>query len=116
MENSMFAIFNQLTDPRDNRGKKHRLIDVIILALYGTMLGFTDFSNMAYYFKKKEDELIREFDLQNGIPSHDTFSAVFRILNVEEFMKLFVQWTKTLVEQKTGNHIAIDGKAVPGCN
>ena len=112
MENSTFAIFSRLNDPRDERGKRYRLIDVVTLALYGTLIGFEDFTNMAYYLKKRERELIEELGLENGVPSHDTFSAVFRVIDIKQFMKLFVEWTKSLIEAKTGKHIAIDGKAV----
>jgi len=112
MENSTFVIFSKLNDPRDERGKKYRLIDIIMLALYGTLIGFEDFTNMAYYLKKIEPELIEELGLLNGVPSHDTFSAVFRVIDVKQFMKLFVEWTQSLIEAKTGKHIAIDGKAV----
>lgn len=52
MANSFFNIFNRVDDPRDNRGKKYPLLDVIILALYGVLIGFEDFSNMAYYLKR----------------------------------------------------------------
>ena len=90
MENSLFVIFEKLEDPRDNRGKKYRLIDVIMLALYGTLMGFEDFTNMAYYLKKRETELVEELGLENGVPSHDTFSAVFRVIDVKKFMKLFI--------------------------
>ena len=110
MENSLFVIFEKLEDPRDNRGKKYRLIDVIMLALYGTLMGFEDFTNMAYYLKKRETELVEELGLENGVPSHDTFSAVFRVIDVKKFMKLFIEWTKSLVQLKNGMHVAIDGR------
>lgn len=112
---SLFKIFSNIEDPRDNRGKKHLLIHVIILAIYGILCGYEDFTNMSYFLKKKESELTKEFGLLNGVPSHDTFSAVFRILNPKEFMDLFIQWTKQIIVNKTtkeGKHIAIDGKAI----
>lgn len=109
---SFFKIFETLEDPRDNRGKKYPLIDIILLALYGVLSGFEDFTNMSYYLKKRETELTKELGLSRGVPSHDVFSAVFRVINVEKFMTLFVEWTKNLVLEKTGKHIAIDGKAV----
>lgn len=108
---SFFNIFTHLDDPRDNRGKKHLLIHIIILSIYGMLCGFDDFANMVYFLKKQEKELSEKLNLLNGIPSHDTFSAVFRILDVDNFIKLFVEWTKQMFELK-GKHIAIDGKAV----
>lgn len=114
MMESLINIFSELEDPRDNRGKKHLLIHVIVLAIYGILCGFSDFSNMAYFLKKKEKELTAEFGLLNGIPSHDTFSAVFRVIDPQKFMELFIEWTKTLITNKefSDKHIAIDGKAI----
>ena len=111
---SLINIFSELEDPRDNRGKKHLLIHVIVLAIYGILCGYTDFTNMAYFLKKNEDKLSKELNLLNGIPSHDTFSLVFRIINPDTFMNLFIKWTKQVVLKKSLNnsHIAIDGKAI----
>lgn len=112
MERSFFDVFSELEDPRNDKNKKYPLMDIIILAVYGTLIGFEDFTNMSYYFKKREKELVYEFQLSEGIPSHDVFSDVFRAIDVNAFMKLFVEWTKSLVQAKTDGHIAIDGKAV----
>ncbi len=113
MMESLISIFSEMKDPRDNRGKKHKLIHVIVLAIYGILCGYNDFANMSYYLKKREPELTKELGLLNGVPSHDTFSAVFRILDPKEFMRLFIKWAKQITKDKTiGNHIAIDGKAV----
>ena len=112
MERSFFDIFSDLDDPRHDKNKKYPLMDVIILAIYGTLIGFEDFTNMSYYFKKREVELVEKLELSAGIPSHDVFSDVFRAIDVEAFMELFVEWIKSIISAKTGDHIAIDGKAV----
>ena len=88
------------------------MIDIILLALYGVLCGFQDFTNMSYYLKKRERELTEAFELAEGVPSHDVFSAVFRAIDIDRFMKLFVEWTKEIVRKKTGKQIAIDGKGV----
>lgn len=112
MERSFFSIFETLEDPRCDKGKKYPLMDVIILALYGVLIGFEDFTNMSYYLKKRERELMERLCLERGVPSHDVFSDVFRALDIEAFMELFVEWVKGIAYQKSGKHIAIDGKAV----
>lgn len=112
MERSFFEIFEGLEDPRNEKGKVYPLIDVVILAIYGVLIGFTDFANMSYYLKKREKEMKEGLGLAEGVPSHDVFSDVFRVLDVERFMSLFVEWTRQLAYAKTGKHIAIDGKAV----
>lgn len=113
-ERSFFTIFENLEDPRNDKGKKYPLLDVIILAIYGTLCGYTDFSNMAYYLKYREGELIKELGLETGVPSHDVFSDVFRLLDVEKFMDLFALWVQQIIREKGGKHVAIDGKAVRG--
>jgi len=35
----------------------------------------------------KEDYFAELLGLENGIPSHDTFSAVFSVINPEEFLE-----------------------------
>lgn len=112
MERSFFSIFEDIEDPRNEKGKLYPLMDVIILALYGVLIGFEDFTNMSYYLKKHEGELTEKLELATGVPSHDVFSDVFRAINVEVFMDRFVKWTKEIAYKKGGKHIAIDGKAV----
>ena len=67
---------------------------------------------MAYYLKRNEEMLSKELGLTNGVQSHDTFSDVFRSIDVEKCVNVFIEWTKSLYEAKTGMHIAIDGKAI----
>ena len=112
MERSFFSIFRDLDDPRNEKGKIYPLMDVIILALYGVLIGFEDFTNMSYYLKKHEEELSEKLELAAGVPSHDVFSDVFRAIDVDSFMEHFVTWTKEIAYKKSGKHIAIDGKAV----
>lgn len=107
----MFDILLSLEDTRDTRGKKHRLIDVIVLSIYGMLCGYTDFFNMSYFLKRKEDYFINLLPLINGIPSNDTFSLVFQTINSKHFMELFIEWTKQVASLKD-KHIAIDGKAI----
>ncbi|MBQ9320160.1 MAG: ISAs1 family transposase [Acidaminococcaceae bacterium] len=111
-ERSFFTIFEALEDPRNEKGKKYPLMDVIILSIYGILCGFTDFTNMAYYLKCREKELSEKLELENGVPSHDVFSDVFRLLDVSQFMSLFTSWIQSVIREKGGKHIAIDGKAV----
>lgn len=103
--------FKILEDPRDIRGKKHELIDILIMTIYGTLCGYTDFVNMVDFLILHKEYFINLLNLENGIPSHDTFSRVFALINPQEFMNIFIDWIKDILGQK-GFHIAIDGKAI----
>ena len=109
--NTLAAIFSTIEDPRDERGKRHKLLDIFILTIYGLLWGHTDFTNMVIELKYKEKYFKKLLGLENGIPSHDTFSAAFSIINPAEFLECFIQWIVELTRAK-GKHIAIDGKAV----
>ena len=109
--NTLAAIFGCIEDPRDNRGKRHKLLDIFILTVFGLLWGHTDFTNMVIDLKYHEIYFSTLLGLVNGIPSHDTFSAAFSIINPAEFFECFMQWIIDLTCPQ-GKHVAIDGKAI----
>lgn len=110
-QKTLFNHFEVIEDTRDIRGKKHKLIDILIMSIYGTLCGFTDFFNMCDFLELNKEYFIKLLDLKNGIPSHDTFSKVFSLINPKQFMELFIKWINDIINEK-GLHIAIDGKAI----
>ena len=108
---SLFNHFEILEDPRDIRGKKHELSNIIVMTIYGILCGYTDFTNLADFLKVHEDYFINLLNLENGTPSHDTLSNVFRSIDSKKFMDLFIKWIKEVIGSK-GYHISIDGKAI----
>lgn len=108
---TLFNHFEILEDFRDIRGKKHELVNIIIMTIYGVLCGYTDFVNMTDFLELNEEYFINLLNLENGIPSHDTFSRVFASLNPKELIDIFINWIKDIVKEK-GLHIAIDGKAI----
>lgn len=108
---SLYDKFSVLKDPRDNRGKRYLLMDLLIMVIYGVLNGYDDFENMAYFLKQKES-YFKKLLLIEKTPSHDCLSDLFSTIDAKEFMNIFVEWVKTIVEQRTGVTIAIDGKAI----
>ena len=109
--NSLAAIFGTIEDPRDVRGQRHKLLDIFILTVFGLLWGHTDFTNMVIELKYHGGYFTELLGLENGIPSHDTFSAAFSVINPAEFFECFAQWVVELA-RPSGKHVAIDGKAV----
>lgn len=109
---TLFEHFEVLEDPRDIRGKKHKLIDILIMTIYGTLCGYSDFFNMVDFLKLYEDYFDKLLNLDNGVPSHDCFSRVFASIDSKKFMELFIDWIKSIVKDKTGRFASIDGKAI----
>lgn len=104
---SLYIFFSKIDDYRDNRGKKHKLIDIFILAFIGILSGYKNLYEMAYYLKKDERYFIKLLDWKYGIPSHDTFSRIFRKINVSDFMDCFIGILSNIYTEK-GKHIALD--------
>ena len=108
---TIFNHFELLEDTRDIRGKKHELINIVIMTIYGILCGYTDFTNLADFLKVHENYFTKLLDLKNGTPSHDTLSNVFASIDSKIFMQLFIDWIKDIVKDN-GLHISIDGKAI----
>ena len=109
---TLFERFEVLEDPRDIRRKRYKLIDIIIMTIYGLLCGLKDFVNIADFMRLKEDYFTKLLNLENGTPSHDCLSDVFAVIDSKKFMKIFIEWTKEIIEKKTNKKISIDGKAV----
>jgi predicted transposase YbfD/YdcC len=106
--------FGNLTDPRVDRTKRHKLLDIIVITICGVICGADDWVNIEMFGKAKLEWLKTFLELPNGIPSHDTFGRVFAALNPQEFENSFMEWVRAIFELTKGQVIAIDGKQVRG--
>lgn len=109
-------IFRRVADPRaDNT--QHNLLEVLVIALAAVLCGAESCSDMAEFGRAKEGLLRRFLRLEHGIPSHDTFSRVFRLLDPRAFEQAFRRFTAAFAKGNglalTGV-VAVDGKAVRG--
>ncbi len=105
------AIFAQVEDPHIERTKRHRLRDIIILAICGVICGAEGWVEIEEFGKAKEAWFTELLKLPNGIPSHDTFGRVFSLIDPKQFEASFFQWVQGLTETVQGV-IAIDGKTL----
>ena len=104
--------FLKLKDPRDNRAKRHNLIDVIVIAICAVVCGADSWVDVEMFGKSKKSWLSRILELPNGIPSHDTFGRVFAMLDPVQFERCFTEWVDAVNEVMEGQVVAIDGKTV----
>jgi hypothetical protein len=63
---------------------------------------------MHFFARAREKFLGRFLKPENGLPSHDTFSRVFRLLDPDQFRACFQRFRKRFAENFQGI-IAIDG-------
>ena len=103
-----------LPDPRIKRTQKHRLDDILMIALVGVIGGATTFETIQAFAKCREAWLRTFLQLPNGIPSHDTIYRVFCTLDAKVFAEGFSRWIAEWSSTAGLTHIAIDGKSLRG--
>lgn len=114
----MYPYFSILKDPRDARGLRHELGNIIVMSIYAVLCGCTDAENMSYFMKLQEDYFTKLLDLKYGVPSADTLLRVFALIEPENFMEIFYKWIRDVLNSFSTTkdndiqRIAIDGKAV----
>jgi predicted transposase YbfD/YdcC len=111
-QTSVVRHFGGLKDPRVVRRRAHNLCDMIAIALCAVICGAESWEDVAEYGRQKQAWLKTFLRLENGIPSHDTFNRVFRLLRADHFQKCFSRWMESLVEATAGRVVAIDGKTL----
>ena len=83
--NELADIFTELDDPRAANARRHSLHDILVIALCAVISGGQTCTDMELFGHAKRDLLQSFLKLENGIPSHGTFSRVLGMLDPEEF-------------------------------
>ena len=104
--------FAHLEDPRIDRTKDHKLIDIIAIAICAVICGADGWVDMQAVGEAKYDWFKKFLELPNGIPSHDTFGRVLAALNPAQFKNCFLSWVKSIRTATKGEVIPIDGKTL----
>jgi predicted transposase YbfD/YdcC len=105
------SYFAELSDPRPGGFKRHSLLEILMIALCAILSGGQTAVDMAVFAEAKREFLSSFLQLRNGVPSHDTFSRVFRKLDPDQFRGCFQKFVARFGETYTGV-IAIDGKTL----
>ena len=112
MCSSLLDYLDKIDDPRIERAKKHKLIDILTIAVCAVISGAEGWEHIEMFGIIKKDWLQLFLELPNGIPSHDTFARVFSVIDSKQFQDSFVNWVNGIELQKEGKIIAIDGKTL----
>ena len=104
--------FRELADPRIDRHKAHKLIDILVIAICAILCGANDWVAVETFGKAKRAWLARFLDLAHGIPSHDTFGRVFALVSPEALQRCFLCWMQAVAQVTAGQVVAIDGKTL----
>ena len=105
-------MLKSVPDPRIDRRKRHRLSDILAIAVLTYMSGGDGFRDMERYGRKHEERLGEFLDLANGIPSHDTFRCVLSALRPAVIGVCVRLWQRAAAGRLKGVCVSLDGKAV----
>lgn len=104
------ACFAEVIDPRQENAR-HDLHEILMIALCTMLCGGEDCSDMQAFGEAKDPSLRQFLRLRHGIPSHDTFSRVFRLLDPVAFETCFVRFMQRF-SKALQSVAAIDGKTL----
>lgn len=87
------------------------LHEILLIALCTVLSGGETCADMALFGRLKQSFPKEFLALEHGIPSHDTFSRVFRLLDPVAFRTWFITFMQRFAETCQGV-VALDGKTV----
>lgn len=110
------AIGRALPDKRAANAQ-HELWEVLFIALAAVLCGAKSCCDMALFGRSKQALLGQFLRLEYGIPSHDTFSRMFRQIDPQAFEAVFHKFMAAFAKAngiKLTGVVAVDGKALRG--
>ena len=108
--------FRSLRDPRA-ANVSYPLLEILMIALAAVLCGAEGATDMADFGRRKIEMLRRFLPLKRGVPSHDVFSDVLRMLDPEAFERAFRRFVVAFAsfhDLDLDGVIAVDGKSLCG--
>ena len=106
--------FENVTDPRVNRGRNHDLLEMVFITLTAAICGAQGWADVERFAKSKREWFLRFIRLPFGVPSHDTFGRVFALRDTGEFLTAMHHWVDAFAGSLRDQGVAIDGKTLRG--
>lgn len=106
-----------IEDKRQEKKVRHKLKDIIVIVLFGTLANVDGWEEMEYFAQYQEKYLKKYIELKNGIPSHDTIRRVFGMIAPDILQQLYQKWQELLNRdegRKLKKIVCIDGKTMCG--
>ncbi len=113
------SLFASVPDPRAPNAR-HALPDLLLIAFAAVLCGAESCVDMADFAASKRDVLAQVLGLGHGVPSHDTFSRVSRLLDPSAFEAAFCAFMGRFAAAVSGQVgpagqvVALDGTSLRG--
>ena len=100
---SIAVHFSDLTNPRRDKSRiRHKLLDMVVIAICALLCGADSSVAVESFGHAKMNWLSKLLKLPNGIPSHDTFSSVFGLVDSIQFEHCFINWLPLMANPCVG--------------
>lgn len=106
--------FENVTDPRLNRGTNYPLVEMIFVALCGAICDCNSWVDVSSFGECKLAWFRRFLPFEKGVPSHDTFTELFARLDTLKFYAALESWAMDIAQSLKGETVAFDGKTLRG--
>lgn len=109
----LFAASFALVPDARAENTQHKLVEVLFIAFVAALCGAQHCTEMAEFGRAKQKLFKKLLTLKHGIPSHDTFSTVFRLIDpkaLDAAFRTFMAAFGKAIEMS--GVVAIDGKSL----
>jgi predicted transposase YbfD/YdcC len=104
-----------VSDPRKDKGKRHLLLDVLVIAVLGCLCGCDHAEALEDWADKEREWLAGFLPLPHGTPGQDVFLRVLASIDPEQFRGAFVTWVRDILRiLGVDGQIAVDGQTNRG--
>jgi predicted transposase YbfD/YdcC len=112
---TIVSIFREVHDPRDVNSR-HLVSSMLFIALAATLCGAKNAVDIADFGEANAAILGEIVDLPHGVPSHDSFSRLFRLLDPAELATALTRFSRALRAAlglgAPRGVVAVDGKSL----
>lgn len=108
---SLATHFSTITDPRRKEGLRTPLSSLLCMATVGYLCGYVGYRGVARFSKAHSALFAKLLELKHPIPSHVTFSTVFKQLDEQELISAFNAWVSDSA-LASGEWVSADGKTL----
>jgi len=114
MEKTLHTLFDEVDDPRVVNRCRHKLSDILFIALSTLICNGEDFEDMVEFAHQRYHWLSTILELPDGIPSHDTFNRVLQRIDPKALQKCLREDGQLLLDTLNEKQVSLDGKKVRG--
>ena len=113
----IISLTKKIEDPRQIKKVKYPINEVVGMVLFASLGNANEWTEIEVFCNSHEEFLRKYFKMQKGVPSHDTFQRVMRIIDPTVIQQLQLEWNEYLATndgEGLKKILNIDGKTMRG--